>query len=318
MTADQDHAGNYDHPREVGGSGVTEPVVHRWGNSGPAKVLDDPGARQAAGSKPAGIWRGHAARPSDRPGDGTAQTPVRRQCCAYWVEAVPYPGGGCGRFRDQWARARKAAAISSGLRPWASRTCRSRRALQASRWPPRMSPRLSRSFSEPGKLYVASKTGPGGEDRGDSGCGVLQGGHEVLGNVAGSERGDDESVARLGHRGEEGAVVAERRGVQADAGRRVGQRFGESGAGGERGVEVDAALVEASQGAGGRGGERGRAGAVGLADGAGRVDLVAEDDHGAGAGQLGSAAVMTAAWMFAGPSAPGWVGSRIAPVTTIG
>ncbi|MFD0569128.1 hypothetical protein ACFQ0T_07500 [Kitasatospora gansuensis] len=64
--AGQDHAGDYDYPTDVDGSGVTELVVHGWGGSGPAEVLDDPEVRQVAGSKLAGIWRGRDARPSGR------------------------------------------------------------------------------------------------------------------------------------------------------------------------------------------------------------------------------------------------------------
>ncbi|MER5866412.1 PE-PPE domain-containing protein [Kitasatospora sp. NPDC002040] len=58
MAADEDHAGDYDYPIDVARDGVTELVVHGWGSSGPAEVLDDPEVRQVAGSKLAGIWRG--------------------------------------------------------------------------------------------------------------------------------------------------------------------------------------------------------------------------------------------------------------------
>ncbi|KQV04639.1 MULTISPECIES: PE-PPE domain-containing protein [unclassified Kitasatospora] len=64
--ADEDHAGDYDYPTDVDSGGVTELVVHGWGSSGPAEVLDDPEVRQVAGSKLAGIWRGRDARPSGR------------------------------------------------------------------------------------------------------------------------------------------------------------------------------------------------------------------------------------------------------------
>src|SRR5262249_9205179 len=53
-----------------------------------------------------------------------------------------------------------AARICSALAPDAISRCSRIRALSGSRWPARRSPRASRSFSDPGKLYVCRWTGP--------------------------------------------------------------------------------------------------------------------------------------------------------------
>ena len=77
-------------------------------------------------------------------------------------------------------------------------------------------------------------------------------------------------------------------------------------------------LHDVAQGAAVGGVEGEPAGAVGLADPTGGVDLVGEHHHSAQAGACELAATCTAASRLAGPSAPARVGLRIAPVTTTG